>query len=152
MVDIDTGLSTLYMMSGDFCNWHVPSEPLHPGPQASLSHSEVITLALFGQWVQFKSERAFYRYAELHLRAAFPTLPDRRQFNRLMREQRDTITAFSLYLVRLAMALFRVLGYAARIPVNTNFKQWNLYNYPGDQIYFRKMVLLAPSVVREDLE
>jgi hypothetical protein len=122
MVDIETDLSTLYVMSDDFCDWHVPSEPLHPGPQASLSRSEVITLALFGQWVQFKSERAFYRYAELHLRAAFPTLPDRCQFNRLMREQRDTITAFSLYLVRLVMALFRVLGYAARIPVNTNFK------------------------------
>jgi len=104
MVDIETELSTLYVMSDDFCNWHLPAEPLHAGPQASLSRSEVVTLALFGQWVQFKSERAFYRSAELHLLAAFPTLPDRCQFNRLMREQRDTISAFSLYLVRLMQA------------------------------------------------
>src|SRR6266700_3098354 len=101
MVDIETFLTTLYVMSDDFCKWHLPAEALQPGPQASLSRSEVITLALFGQWVQFPSERAFYRYAELHLRAAFPALPDRSQFNRLMRKQRDVITTFSLYLVQL---------------------------------------------------
>jgi len=104
MVDIETDLSTLYVMSDDFCKWHLPAEARQPGPQASLSRSEVITLALFGQWVQFKSERAFYRYAELHLRAAFPALPDRSQFNRLMRKQRDVITTFSLYLVQLLEA------------------------------------------------
>jgi Transposase DDE domain len=104
MVDIETFLTTLYVMSDDFCKWHLPAEALHAGPQVSLSRSEVITLALFGQWVQFPSERAFYRYAELHLRAAFPALPDRSQFNRLMRKQRDAITAFSLYLVQLLQA------------------------------------------------
>jgi Transposase DDE domain len=54
---------------------------------------------VFGQWAQFPSERAFYRYAVRHLRAAFPTLPDREQFNRLQRQQRDVIVAFGLYLV-----------------------------------------------------
>ena len=71
---------------------------------ASLQCSEVITLALFGQWIQFKSERAFYRYAQHHLQAAFPQLPDRSQFNRLVREQRDAITVFGLYLVQLMQA------------------------------------------------
>jgi hypothetical protein len=104
MVDIETFLTTLYVMSDDFCKRHLPAEVLHPGPQACLSRSEIVTLALFGQWVQFPSERAFYRYAELHLRAAFPALPDRSQFNRLMRHQRDAITAFSLYLVELLEA------------------------------------------------
>jgi hypothetical protein len=104
MVDIETFLTTLYVMSDDFCKRHLPAEVPHPGPQASLSRSEVVTLALFGQWVQFPSERAFYRSAELHLRAAFPALPDRSQFNRLMRQQRDAITAFSLYLVELLEA------------------------------------------------
>src|SRR5712692_2783243 len=104
MVDIETDLSTLYVMSDDFCKWHLPVEALHPGPQASLSRSEVITLALFGQWVQFPSERAFYRYAQQHLRAAFPQLPDRSQFNRLLRQHRDAITAFGLYLVFLLHA------------------------------------------------
>ena len=37
--------------------------------QASLYPSEVITLALFGQWERFGSERDFYRYASQHLRA-----------------------------------------------------------------------------------
>jgi hypothetical protein len=39
--------------------------------------SEVVTLAVFGQWSQFESERGFYRYAQRHLRSAFPTLPER---------------------------------------------------------------------------
>ncbi len=64
----------------------------------------MITLALFGQWVQFKSERAFYRYAQHHLQEAFPQLPDRSQFNRLQRHHRDAITAFALFLVQLLQA------------------------------------------------
>lgn len=58
-----------------------------------------VTLAVFGQWVRFPSERAFYRYVERHLRAAFPTLLEREQFNRLQRQQRDVIVAFSMFLV-----------------------------------------------------
>jgi hypothetical protein len=54
--------------------------------------------------VQFPSERAFYRSAEHHLRGAFPSLPDRSQFNRLQRSYRDEITAFSLCLVQLLQA------------------------------------------------
>jgi len=88
-------------MSDDFCQSVFPHEKRTPGPVPALQRSEVITLALFGQWVQFPSERAFYRYAQHHLQAAFPDLPDRSQFNRLMRTHRDAITAFGLYLVRL---------------------------------------------------
>src|SRR5262249_41008627 len=99
MVDLDTFLTILYVMVDDFCQSKLGDEKPRPGPRASLNQSEVITLALFGQWVQFPSERAFYRYAEQHLRTAFPSLPDRGQFNRLMRNHRDTITAFGLYLV-----------------------------------------------------
>ncbi len=84
-MDLDTFLTTLYVMVDDFCQSELEPERPRPGPQASLSRSEVITLALFGQWVQFKSERAFARYAHQHLREAFPQLPDRSQFNRLQR-------------------------------------------------------------------
>src|SRR5258708_38181927 len=90
-------------MVDDFCQLRLEPERPKPGPQASLIRSEVITLALFGQWVQFKSERAFYRYAHHHLREAFPQLPDRSQFNRLQREHRDAITAFALFLVQLLL-------------------------------------------------
>jgi hypothetical protein len=99
MIDLDTFLTTLYVMVDDFCQSQYAHEKHTPGPPARLQCSEIITLALFGQWVQFPSERAFYRYAEHHLRAAFPHLPARTQFNRLMREHRDAITAFGLYLV-----------------------------------------------------
>src|SRR6266702_6243065 len=101
MIDVDTFLTTLYVMVDDFCQSCLTQEKHTPGPMASLQCSEVITLAVFGQWVQFPSERAFYRYAEQHLRAAFPQLPHRSQFNRLMREHRDAITAFGLHLVEL---------------------------------------------------
>src|SRR5256885_8933057 len=101
MIEVDTFLTTLYVMIDDFCQSSFAQEKHTPGPMASLQCSEVITLAVFGQWVQFPSERAFYRYAEQHLRAAFPQLPHRTQFNRLMREHRDAITTFGLHLVEL---------------------------------------------------
>lgn len=99
MVDVDTFITRLYVMVDDFCQSQQQTERQRPGPQAALSRSEVITLALFGQWAQFPSERAFYRYAQRHLRSAFPTLPDRSQFNRLQREHAPLITAFGLSLV-----------------------------------------------------
>jgi hypothetical protein len=99
-MELDTFLTTLYVMVDDFCQSELEPEESKPGPLTSLSRSEVITLALFGQWVQFPSERAFYRYAQHHLREAFPQLPDRSQFNRLHRSHRDAITAFALFLVQ----------------------------------------------------
>ncbi len=82
MLGMDTFLSTLYVMVDDFCHSHPPKR--NPGPEASLSESEVITLAIFARWNRFASERDFYRYAEANLRDAFPTMPERSQFNRLM--------------------------------------------------------------------
>ena len=99
MVDSDTFLTTLYVMIDDFCKGHLSPEP-RGGAPASLTRSEVLTLALFGQWQRFPSERGFYRYAQRHLRGAFPTLPDRSQFNRLLRQQQDALVAFSLSLVQ----------------------------------------------------
>lgn len=118
MIDLDTFLTTLYVMSDDFCQSAFPQEKRSPGPLPSLQRSEVITLALFGQWVQFSSERAFYRYAQHHLRAAFPHLPDRSQFNRLLRQHRDDITRFALFLVHLLQAqdcLYEVLDSTAAV-------------------------------------
>lgn len=98
-MDPDTFLTTLYVMIDDFCQSAGYAEKHRPGPAASLSCSEVVTLAVFGQWAQFPSERAFYRYAASHLHAAFPTLPEREQFNRLQRSYHDVIVAFALFLV-----------------------------------------------------
>ena len=97
MMDTDTFLTTLYVMADDFCKYQLPPEKT-PGPKPSLTRSEVVTLALFGQWSCFLSERGFYRYASRHLRPAFPTLPYREQFNRLMRRHYEAIVAFFRYL------------------------------------------------------
>jgi hypothetical protein len=99
MVDIDTFLTRLYVMVDDFCKAQLPPEH-RPGPGASLSRAEVLTLAIFGQWQVFGSERGFYRYAQGHLRTAFPNLPARSQFNRLLRHQHTALVAYFRYLVR----------------------------------------------------
>src|SRR5262252_1010132 len=96
MLDVDTFLTLLYVTVDDFGK-NLPLPP-RPGPASALSPSEVITLALFSQWRQFESERAFYRYALRHLRSAFPTLPERSQFNRLLRTHHDAIVACALAL------------------------------------------------------
>jgi hypothetical protein len=105
MVTPDAFLTVLYVTVDDFGK-DVCAAPPRPGPAAKLSCSEVVTLALFSQWAPFRSERAFYRYAQRHLRAAFPGLPHRSQFNRLVRRYRDAIAAF-------CRALARWLGAAA---------------------------------------
>jgi Transposase DDE domain len=96
MVDVDTFLTTLYVMVDDFCQSRSPKRK--PGPEASLSASEVIPLSIFARWSRFASERDFYRYAETNLREAFPTLPRRSQFNRLLRFHTELFEAFALHL------------------------------------------------------
>jgi Transposase DDE domain len=100
MVDLDTFVTLLYVTVDDFCKERLPPAPLHPGRHPSLSRSEVVTLALVEQWATFRGERAFYRYARGHLLHLFPHLPDRSQFNRLLRAQQRTITLFGLALAQ----------------------------------------------------
>lgn len=97
MLDVDTFLTTLYVMVDDFYQSRA-REDRRPGPDASLSDSEVITLAIFSRFSRFASERDFYRYARTHLRDAFPTLPDRSQFNRCVRSQVELIEEVALHL------------------------------------------------------
>ena len=100
MLNVDTFLTTLYVIVDDFCQSHATQKKC-PGPQASLCGSEVLTLAIFARWSRFASERDFYRYAEGHLRGAFPTLPERSQFNRLVRFHTQTIEKMALHLGRI---------------------------------------------------
>jgi hypothetical protein len=99
MVDVDTFLTTLYIMVDDFCKASWLSEQ-HPGPQATLSRSAVVTLALFGQWQGFGSARGFYRYAHRPWRAALPTLPSREQCKRHVRQHYEALVACFLHLVQ----------------------------------------------------
>ncbi|MBL8252311.1 MAG: hypothetical protein ABTR54_08400 [Candidatus Competibacter sp.] len=61
-------------------------------------------MAVFSQWQGFGSGRGFYRYARRHLRGAFPCLPERGQFNRLMRHHAGAVVACFRHLVRLLHA------------------------------------------------
>jgi len=88
-------------MVDDFCHSQPPKR--RSGPEASLCRSEVLTLAVFARWSRFSSERDFYCYADTKLRDAFPTLPDRSQFNRLVRSCTELIEAFALHLPSLLL-------------------------------------------------
>jgi hypothetical protein len=103
MVDVDTFLTTLYVMVDDFCMTSLPPQT-HPGPEAALSRSETVTLAIFGQWQGLGSERGFYRDAQHPLRPAFPQLPTREQFNRQVRQHYEALVACFLPLVQLLAA------------------------------------------------
>jgi transposase len=98
MVDLDTFLTTVYVSVEDECC--LPPDPPQRGPAPSLSRSELLTLAIVSQWAAFPSERAFYRYAQRRLRAAFPTLPSRAQFNRLVRHWHDSLVAVGRQVAR----------------------------------------------------
>jgi hypothetical protein len=100
-MDFDTLLTILYVTSADFDKERLAAEEAQPGPRASLSRPEVVTLALLSQFGRFGSQKSFYRFAKKHLKGAFPTLPHRSQFNRLMRHHRNAITAFALHLADL---------------------------------------------------
>ena len=59
MVDTATFLTALYVMVDDFFKPELTLET-RPGPKASLTRSEAVTLALFGQWNCFPIELSFY--------------------------------------------------------------------------------------------
>lgn len=108
MFDPDTFLTVSYVMVDDFCRQHLPDEPSVPGPAPALSPSETITLALFGQFARFQSERDFFRFAKQRLVPLFPTLPHRAQFNRfrracaslMQRRHGRAIVTFGLFLAK----------------------------------------------------
>ena len=101
MLDVDTFLTALYVMVDDFYKSR-PPERRRPGHDASLSPSEVVTLAVFARFSRFSGERDFHRYARTHLRGAFPTLlPDRSQFNRSVRSHVGLIEEMAAYLARM---------------------------------------------------
>lgn len=103
-MDLDTFVIQLYVKVDEFCQTQPVRCPdghsRRPGRKPSLSPSEVLTLALFGQFSRFRSERDFYRFARARLSGLFPRLPAYSQFNRLLQGARATLEAFLLSLSR----------------------------------------------------
>lgn len=97
-MDMDTFITTVYVMVDDYCKTQQITWSKTPGPAPSLTISEVLSLVLLSRWSRFSSDRAFYRFADRYLRAAFPNLPDYSQFNRLMRASGRWLISFSQFL------------------------------------------------------
>jgi hypothetical protein len=85
MLDLDSFLVSLYVLVDDWWKLEHASRPPKIGRPALLSDPEVITLAILAQWPRFRSERDFWRFAQAHLRAYFPTLCSQSQLNRRIR-------------------------------------------------------------------
>ncbi len=92
MVDPETVRTEVSVAVDTICKADI-TIPVHPGPAPALSPSEVVTLAIYGQWTRFGSETASYGEVWRGLRPLFPTLPSRPQFNRAIRAHHATIAA-----------------------------------------------------------
>jgi hypothetical protein len=83
-MDLDSFLVAVYVRIDDW--WKAHHAPVRrPGRPAQLSPSEVLTLALVGQWPRWPSEAAYWRFVHHAWRPAFPRLCSRTRFNRLVR-------------------------------------------------------------------
>jgi hypothetical protein len=155
-LDFETFLTTLYVKVDDFCKSFLPLEK-KSGGRPSLSVSEVVTIAIMGQWQRFASERDYYRFAKRHLSRAFPNLSDRSQFNRLERANYELIIYFSLSLVDLIEptqvayealdATAIVTGHAKRRG-RGHLAGWSNLGYSNRLGWFHGMHLLVSSPPR----
>lgn len=86
-LDPDTVLTAVYVTVDDLYRAEFAAQkPVRPGPKPAVSDSEVLTLAILGQWQPAGSERAFVRYAAAHWQSYFPRQLDQGQFNRRVRD------------------------------------------------------------------
>lgn len=97
MRDLTTFLTELYVIIDDWDKTQ-PPPPVRRGPLPALSRSEVLTLAVLGQWGRFSSEREFWGWADRQLRPYFPTLPSRGQFNQAARRWADALERLAVWL------------------------------------------------------
>jgi len=84
-MDLDSFLVAVYVHVDDWWKAHHPPRQRRPGRPSRLSASEILALALVGQWPCWRSEAAFWRSVESRWRAAFPYLCTRTRFNRWVR-------------------------------------------------------------------
>ncbi|MBE0688706.1 MAG: hypothetical protein IH587_01115 [Anaerolineae bacterium] len=106
-MDMDTFLTKLYVFIDD---WYkakaAPMVKRTVGPEARLSDSEVLTLAIVSQWrcgVPWQSERAMVRYMQKEGRQWFPQMLSRSRYN-------ERVRCLWAVLVILQQALAELLG------------------------------------------
>jgi hypothetical protein len=87
-MDLDTFLTTLYVVVDDWYKAEIGKRE-HVGARERMSDSEVLTVALAGQWrvgVSWQSERGVVRWMQAHGRGWFPTMLGRSEFNQRVRD------------------------------------------------------------------
>lgn len=89
-MDLDTFMTTLYVWIDDWYTAALAQQlARRHGPQPKMSDSEVLTVALAGQWrrgVPWQSERATVRYMQTEGRHWFPNMLGRSRFNERVRQ------------------------------------------------------------------
>lgn len=100
MLDLDSFLVSLYVLTDDWWKATYPSDTLRAGRPSLISDPEIITLAILAQWPRFRSERDFLRFASAHLRQYFPALPSQSQFNRRVRALEGELRLLQSHLAR----------------------------------------------------
>ena len=107
-MDLDTFLTTLYVLIDDWYKSEMSVQMTrHAGAELQMSDSEVLTVALAGQWrvgVPWQSERAVVRFMQRHGKQWFPSMLKRSQFNKRVRH---LWAAFVSLQQRLAEWLFK---------------------------------------------
>ena len=88
-MDLETLLTVVYVLVDDWYKEYIaPHKPQRGGAVGRLSDSEVLTIALVGQWrvgVPWQSERGLVRYMNKHGRKLFPDMIERSAFNERVR-------------------------------------------------------------------
>jgi hypothetical protein len=99
-VDLEHLLVSLYVLVDEWWQETHPPTPKKAGRPPSLSASEVLTLAVLAQWPRWRSERDFWRFADVHLRGYFPNLLSHGQLNRRIRALEPELRALQRDLAR----------------------------------------------------
>lgn len=89
-MDLDTFLTTLYVLVDDWYKAKIGTlAQRRKAGTLKMSDSEVLTVALVGQWqvgVPWRSERGLVRYMQAHGRGWFPKMLQRSAFNERVRQ------------------------------------------------------------------
>ena len=93
-MDLEYLLVSLYVLVDEWWQETHPPTPKKAGRPPSLSASEVLTLAVLAQSSRWRSERDFWRFADVHLRGYFPNLLSHGQLNRRIRALEPPIIIF----------------------------------------------------------
>lgn len=92
-MDLETFLISLYVVVDDWWKRHHHRPSRRAGRPPSLTEAEVLTLAILSQWPRWRSERDFWRFADVYLRGYFLNLLSQSQLNRRIRDLEPEVRA-----------------------------------------------------------